>query len=141
MAEPSVLDHVDAPAWHIASPISASLSWRGAMESTRSAVCKCGANAIAVKPAALRDSWSRTFYEPLLVKNDAAALLGSIPAESEATVEIDCALQPIHQFDQVSSTVGRIRYQIARLRLALTSSMPSSVCRWAFLSTSPTIAL
>ena len=77
------------------------------MAATRTTACStCGADALAVKPHALRDSWSRTFYEPLLVKNNAAALLGEIPAGSEATAELDCSLQPIHQFDQVGLFVA-----------------------------------
>ena len=71
------------------------------MRATRTASCKCGASALQVEPHALRDAWARTFYEPLLVKNNAAALLCDIPASVEATAELDCFMQPQHQFDQV----------------------------------------
>lgn len=57
-------------------------------------------------PHALRDSWARTFYEPLLVKNNAAALLGEVPPECEATAEVDAFLRPRHQFDQVGLFVA-----------------------------------
>lgn len=76
------------------------------MDSVSHVACECGKEGLCVLPPALQDSWSRTFYEPLLVKNNAAALLASVPSSAEATAEIDCFMRPLHQFDQVGLFVS-----------------------------------
>lgn len=51
-------------------------------------------------PLAQKDFWSRTFYEPLLIKSDASGLLYTVGNDTEATVKIDFELNPQSQFDQ-----------------------------------------
>lgn len=54
---------------------------------------------------AKKDFWSKTFYEPLLVKSDASGLLAKVPANEEATVGIDFEFNPLTQFDQAGLLV------------------------------------
>ena len=75
------------------------------MASTSPIVSSCGCPGLVAEPHALRDSWSKTFYTPLLVKQDAAALLASVPADEEATLDVDVSLTCKAQFDQVGAYV------------------------------------
>lgn len=86
------------PAWCATSVVSPQLAWRGAMASTSPIVSSCGCPGLVTEPHALRDSWSKTFYTPLLVKQDAAALLASVPADEEATLDVDVSLTCTAQF-------------------------------------------
>lgn len=52
-----------------------------------------------------KDFWSRTFYEPELIKNDASALVLPIALDEEATVAVDFSLTPKEQFDQAGLLV------------------------------------
>lgn len=63
------------------------------------------AGGMTVTPTPLLDYWSRTFYEPLLVKSDAQTLLTSVPAEAEATLCTGFTLRPRAQFDQAGIMV------------------------------------
>jgi regulation of enolase protein 1 (concanavalin A-like superfamily) len=47
-----------------------------------------------------KDFWSKTFYNPLLIKSDASALLTIIPNNHEITTKIDFEFEPKSQFDQ-----------------------------------------
>ena len=51
------------------------------------------------------DYWSRTFYEPLLVKHDAQILLTTVPFDAEATLTTAFTLKPRAQFDQAGIMV------------------------------------
>jgi regulation of enolase protein 1 (concanavalin A-like superfamily) len=51
-------------------------------------------------PPAESDYWSRTFYDPLLIKANGPALLTTISAKKEATISVDLSLTPRSQFDQ-----------------------------------------
>lgn len=53
-----------------------------------------------LEPPAFKDFWSRTFYNPLLIKKDATALLCEIPNNIEASIAIDFEYTPCSQFDQ-----------------------------------------
>lgn len=57
-------------------------------------------NTLTLFPPAKKDFWARTFYEPLLVKNDASGLLCRVPEGVEATIKIDFEFTPVSQFDQ-----------------------------------------
>ena len=62
--------------------------------------------AIVIIPTAGLDYWSKTFYEPLLIKHDAQCLLCSpIPAGVEATLTTSFTLSPRAQFDQAGIMV------------------------------------
>ena len=64
------------------------------------------AAAIVITPTAGLDYWSKTFYEPLLIKHDAQCLLCSpIPAGAEATLSTAFTLSPRAQFDQAGIMV------------------------------------
>lgn len=58
-----------------------------------------------ITPDAGKDYWSKTFYEPLLVKHDAPALLAPVAADAEATLELDFTLHPVAQFDQAGAMI------------------------------------
>ena len=61
---------------------------------------------IVITPTAGLDYWSKTFYEPLLIKHDAQCLLCSpIPAKVEATLTTSFTLSPRAQFDQAGIMV------------------------------------
>jgi regulation of enolase protein 1 (concanavalin A-like superfamily) len=60
----------------------------------------CGCKGLVVTPAPLKDSWSRTFYQPLLLKNNAAALLATVPSDAECTLDASFGMLCINQFDQ-----------------------------------------
>ena len=87
-------------AWTVASPLDAALHWRGAMAHTAPAAAPCGCAGLLCAPLAKLDAWARTFYDPILIKDDLAALTVPVPAHTEATVDVDLALTPLAQFDQ-----------------------------------------
>lgn len=47
-----------------------------------------------------KDFWSKTFYNPLLIKSDASALITNVPVNHEITAKIDLIFEPKSQFDQ-----------------------------------------
>ena len=49
-------------------------------------VGKTGKSELMISPASSLDYWSRTFYNPLLVKHDGQSLCASVPASMEATI-------------------------------------------------------
>mmetsp|Transcript_11678 Transcript_11678/g.38620 ORF Transcript_11678/g.38620 Transcript_11678/m.38620 type:complete len:243 (+) Transcript_11678:158-886(+) len=59
-----------------------------------------GTDALTVTPTPNLDYWSKTFYEPLLVKHDAQTLLRPVAADVEATLTTAFTLKPRAQFDQ-----------------------------------------
>lgn len=64
-----------------------------------------GGGAITITPSPHLDYWSRTFYEPLLVKHDAQCLLTPVAADAEATITTAFTLKPRAQFDQAGIMV------------------------------------
>ena len=59
-----------------------------------------GKNELVVRPAPNLDYWSRTFYNPLLIKHNGQSLCANLPAEVEATITTSFTLYPRAQFDQ-----------------------------------------
>eukprot|EP00956_Cyclotella_meneghiniana_P032880 scaffold91955_cov73-Cyclotella_meneghiniana.AAC.2 len=57
-------------------------------------------NKLIVTPVAGRDYWARTFYKPLLVKDDAQTFLTTIKHDREVTLATSFTLRPRAQFDQ-----------------------------------------
>ncbi len=57
-------------------------------------------NELKIRPAAYKDFWSKTYYSPTLIKNDACGYLYPINSTEEATIKVDFTLTPILQFDQ-----------------------------------------
>lgn len=55
---------------------------------------------LTITPPSKKDYWRRTFYSPLLIKNDGPALLFTVPAADECTVQVDFTVDPKSQFDQ-----------------------------------------
>ena len=62
-------------------------------------------SAISITPTPNLDYWSRTFYEPLLVKHDAQCLLTPVAPDVEATFTTAFTLKPRAQFDQAGIMV------------------------------------
>eukprot|EP00927_Polykrikos_kofoidii_P068265 TRINITY_DN63621_c0_g1_i1.p1 TRINITY_DN63621_c0_g1~~TRINITY_DN63621_c0_g1_i1.p1 ORF type:complete len:236 (-),score=41.22 TRINITY_DN63621_c0_g1_i1:97-804(-) len=82
-----------------ASPITsfndARLSWNnGQPENT------VDEGGITIVPTPHLDYWSRTFYEPLVLKHDAQCLLADVASAEEATLTTAFTLAPRAQFDQ-----------------------------------------
>ena len=65
------------------------------------------ASQLTLRAPARKDFWSKTFYEPLLVKSDASALLYPVPPAADATVRVDFEYTPVSQFDQAGLLVYR----------------------------------
>jgi hypothetical protein len=57
-------------------------------------VGKTGKSELMISPASKLDYWSRTFYNPLLVKHDGQSLCASVPALQEATITTAFILKP-----------------------------------------------
>lgn len=55
---------------------------------------------LRMQAPAKKDFWSKTFYNPLLIKCDASALLASVPIADEITAKIEFEFEPKSQFDQ-----------------------------------------
>ena len=55
---------------------------------------------LIIRPPAYKDFWRRTFYSPLLIKNDGSALVCQISSQQECTVQVDFEMSPKSQFDQ-----------------------------------------
>lgn len=62
-------------------------------------------SSLEIRAPSGKDYWSRTFYEPLLRKADAPALLAEVPPHAEATLELAFTLSPVEQFDQAGVLV------------------------------------
>ncbi|KAJ8605381.1 hypothetical protein CTAYLR_002392 [Chrysophaeum taylorii] len=58
---------------------------------------------LVVRPRPGSDFWRRTFYSPVLVKDDGCALIA--PVSREATMEIAFTLGAVSQFDQAGAVV------------------------------------
>mmetsp|Transcript_179 Transcript_179/g.254 ORF Transcript_179/g.254 Transcript_179/m.254 type:complete len:217 (+) Transcript_179:118-768(+) len=58
---------------------------------------------LRIIPAERRDFWMRTYYDPLLCKDDAAAL--TCTATDEATLDVRFTLESASQFDQAGAFV------------------------------------
>lgn len=55
---------------------------------------------LRISPPSKKDFWARTFYNPILIKNDASGLLYTIPISMEATIKVDFEYEAKSQFDQ-----------------------------------------
>jgi regulation of enolase protein 1 (concanavalin A-like superfamily) len=82
---------------------------------------------LEVVPVAGRDYWARTFYKPLLVKDDAQMFVTNVARGFEVTISTSFTLRPRAQFDQagimirVSSNVwvkAGIEYSDGKPRLS-----------------------
>jgi len=62
-------------------------------------------HAMEIIPTAGLDYWSKTFYDPVLVKHDAQTLLTPVPASAEVTLTSAFTLKPRAQFDQAGIMV------------------------------------
>ena len=60
---------------------------------------------LVVTPTPRLDYWSRTFYEPELIKHDAQCLLAPVEHNREATLTTAFTLVPRAQFDQAGIMV------------------------------------
>ena len=68
-------------------------------------IIEAGGNAINITPTPNLDYWSKAFYEPLLIKNDAPCLLTRVAADAEATLTTAFTLKLRAQFDQAGIMV------------------------------------
>lgn len=55
---------------------------------------------LTLSPPAKKDFWRKTFYEPMLVKDDGSCLFSTLPDNECFTVETSFILNPKRQFDQ-----------------------------------------
>ena len=53
-----------------------------------------------LRPDAKKDLWRKTYYKPMLVKDDAPCYLRTVPANLELTMEVLLSIRPERQFDQ-----------------------------------------
>ena len=78
----------------------------GELEGTGgSFVIAADGSSLTLYAPAKKDFWSKTFYNPILIKSDASALLGEIPVQLEVTVKVDFEFSPVSQFDQAGLLV------------------------------------
>ena len=61
--------------------------------------------ALILAPDAKKDFWRRTYYTPLLVKDDGPCLLACVPHGALATLEVGFTLRARRQFDQAGCVV------------------------------------
>ena len=55
---------------------------------------------LVVSPPAKKDFWRKTYYTPILCKDDGSCLFATIPADETVMVETTFTLDPKKQFDQ-----------------------------------------
>lgn len=55
---------------------------------------------LVIAPPAKKDFWRKTYYSPVLVKDDGPCLFAHLPLSKTATVETSFTLKPARQFDQ-----------------------------------------
>lgn len=60
---------------------------------------------LEVVPVAGKDYWARTFYQPLLVKDNGQTLLTNVASGDEVTISTTFTLRPRAQFDQAGVMV------------------------------------
>ena len=49
---------------------------------------------LVLRPPAKKDFWRKTYYTPMLIKNDGSCFLRSVPANLELTMEVFFTLRP-----------------------------------------------
>lgn len=59
-------------------------------------------SALTIHADPQRDYWRKTYYEPLLVKDDGPCYLVHLDANQIFTAEVTMSLKPLKQFDQVN---------------------------------------
>lgn len=84
--------------------------------------------ALNVTPTPHLDYWSRTFYEPLLVKHDAQTLLTPVAADVEATLTTAFTLKPRAQFDQAGIMVVVDETTWVKAGIEFTDGLPRLSC-------------
>lgn len=60
---------------------------------------------LTVCPDSERDYWRKTFYEPVLVKDDGPCYLVNLDSKSDFTVQVSMVMDAKKQFDQVCSFI------------------------------------
>lgn len=58
-------------------------------------------NRLFIKPDAKKDYWRKTYYEPILIKDDGPCYVVNVPSNLDVTMETTLELNPSCQFDQV----------------------------------------
>ena len=76
------------------------LTWHNGSPNDAGGSAKIENDELTIVPVAGLDYWSRTFYQPLLIKNDAQTLLAPVSSATEATLTTAFTLKPRSQFDQ-----------------------------------------
>jgi len=54
---------------------------------------------LELRPDAKKDLWRKTYYKPLLVKDDAPMYLRTVPADMQLTMEVLLVIRAERQFD------------------------------------------
>ena len=60
---------------------------------------------LTLRPPAKKDYWRRTYYSPLLIKDDGPCLFATVPRGEACTAEVSFSLTPRRQFDQAGIMV------------------------------------
>ena len=87
-----------------------------------------GGSAITITPTPNLDYWARTFYSPVLIKNDAQTLLTPVDADAEATISTSFTLAPRAQFDQAGIMVLVDENTWVKAGIEFTDGVPRLSC-------------
>ena len=60
---------------------------------------------LSLRPDSKKDFWQKTYYKPLLIKDDGPCYLRKVPAGMELTMEVFFTITPFRQFDQAGLMV------------------------------------
>ena len=59
-----------------------------------------GGERMIIRPDSKKDFWRRTYYTPLLIKDDGPCYMRSLPANLKCTMEVFFTIRAFRQFDQ-----------------------------------------
>ena len=83
---------------------------------------------LTIHPAPKRDFWRKTFYEPVLIKDDAPFLYCAIPRDQHCTVTTCFELQGVSQFDQAGIMIRISSQHWLKTGIELVDGMPLLSC-------------
>ena len=101
---------------------SGSSSWKSHQNGENGPIC------VTIRPPPKRDFWRKTFYEPVLIKDDAPFLYCAVPRDLHCTVTACFELQAASQFDQAGLMIRLSSQHWLKTGIELVDGIPLLSC-------------
>ena len=83
---------------------------------------------LELRPDSKKDFWRRTYYNPIIVKDDGPCLLRTVPADMLLTMEVYFTLTPYRQFDQAGLIVRFDKEHWLKTGIEVVDGIPRLSC-------------